>query len=130
MKGLVTNDPSVGDRARDSVNQNQQESDGTQKRNKTAQNALQNEPSNSLNQWRNRKWKSLHRLRSDRRRQLPDCGAVMGDATYRAFVKVSVEFRKMIGSKEALNIHTRRTGGNQHHIAIMKLARRQITQLR
>ncbi|END9598564.1 hypothetical protein ABMH01_003285, partial [Escherichia coli] len=58
----------------------------------------------------------------------PDCGAVMGDATYQETFdeEYQVKFRKMIRRKwKALNIHTRRMlAAISITIAIMKLARR------
>ncbi|HAI5232214.1 TPA: exonuclease VIII, partial [Escherichia coli] len=105
------NDPKwvKGIQTRDSVNQNQHESERNyQKAEQNSPNALQNEPGTKQ----------------------PE--PVAQHTRKHSMKSIRLKFRKMIRRKwKALNIHTRRTlAAISITIAIMKLARRQIAQLR
>ncbi|EJU1078083.1 hypothetical protein N4F92_003567, partial [Escherichia coli] len=133
------NDPKwvKGIQTRDSVNQNQHESERNyQKAEQNSPNALQNEPETKQPEpvAQQEVEKVCTACGQTGGGNCPDCGAVMGDATYQETFdeEYQVKFRKMIRRKwKALNIHTRRMlAAISITIAIMKLARRQITQLR
>ncbi len=117
------NDPKwvKGIQTRDSVNQNQHESErNDQKAEQNSPNALQNEPETKQSEpvAQQEPEKVCTACGQSGGGNCPDCGAVMGDATYQkhSMKRIRLKFRKMIRRKwKALNIHTRRTGGNQHH---------------
>ncbi len=129
------NDPKwvKGIETRDSVNQNQQESErNDQKAEQNSSNALQNEPKTKQPEPEEQQEpeKVCTACGQTGGGNCPDCGVVMGDATYQkhSMKRIRLKFRKMIRRKwKALNIHTRRTlAAISITIAIMKLARRQI----
>ncbi|END3602588.1 hypothetical protein ABL184_003427 [Escherichia coli] len=127
------NDPKwvKGMETRDSVNQNQQETEQNgQKAEQNSPNALQNEPETKQPEpvVQQEPEKICTACGQTGGGNCPDCGAVMGDATYQETFdeEYQVKFRKMIRRKwKALNIHTRRMlAAISITIAIMKLARR------
>lgn len=129
------NDPKwvKGIETRDSVNQNQQESEqNDQKAEQNSPNALQNEPETKQPEpvVQQEPEKICTACGQTGGGNCPDCGAVMGDATYQETFdeENQVKFRKMIRRKwKALNIHTRRMlAALRITPAIVKLARRQI----
>ncbi|VED14747.1 exonuclease from phage origin [Escherichia coli] len=134
------NDPKwvKGIQTRDSVNQNQHESERNYQKSGTKQPKCVTKRArkrNSLNQWRNRKWKkSAPACGQTGGGNCPDCGAVMGDATYQETFDEEYQVEVQEDDPEEMEgaeHPTRRTlAAISITIAIMKLARRQITQLR
>ncbi len=129
------NDPKwvKGIETRDSVNQNQQETEQNgQKAEQNSPNALQNEPETKQPEpvAQQEPEKVCTACGQSGGGNCPDCGAVMGDATYQehSMKRIRLKFRKMIRRKwKALNIHTRRMlVALRITPAIVKLARRQI----
>ncbi|MBW6101445.1 hypothetical protein HTY54_23685 [Escherichia coli] len=119
------NDPKwvKGIQTRDSVNQNQHESERNYQKSgtKTAQMRYKtSQKRNSLNQWRNRKWKKVCTACGQTGGgNCPDCGAVMGDATYQETFdeeyQVEVQEDDPEEMEGAEHPHKENTGGNQHH---------------
>ncbi|MCA4874628.1 exonuclease [Escherichia coli] len=118
------NDPKwvKGIQARDSVNQNQHESErNDQKAEQNSPNALQNEPETKQSEpvAQQEPEKVSTACGQSGGGNCPDCGAVMGDATYQETFdeenQVEVQENdpeKMEGSEHP---HKENTGGNQHH---------------
>lgn len=116
------------------MNQNQHESErNDQKAEQNSPNALQNEPETKQSEpvAQQEVEKVCTACGQTGGGNCPDCGAVMGDATYQETFdeEYQVEVQEDDPEKwKALNIHTRRTlAAISITIAIMKLARRQIT---
>lgn len=129
------NDPKwvKGIETRDSVNQNQQETEqNDQKAEQNSPNTQQNEPETKLPEpvVQQEVEKVCTACGQTGGGNCPDCGAVMGDATYQkhSMTRTRLKFRKTIRRKwKALNIHTRRMlAALRTTPAIVKLARRQI----
>ena len=118
------NDPKwvKGIETRDSVNQNQQESEqNDQKAEQNSPNALQNEPETKQPEpvVQQEPEKICTACGQTGGGNCPDCGAVMGDATYQETFdeEYQVEVQeddpeKMEGAEHP---HKENTGGNQHH---------------
>ncbi|MFA2298469.1 3'-5' exoribonuclease domain-containing protein [Escherichia coli] len=118
------NDPKwvKGIQTRDSVNQNQHESErNDQKAEQNSPNALQNEPETKQSEpvAQQEPEKVSTACGQSGGGNCPDCGAVMGDATYQETFdeenQVEVQENdpeKMEGSEHP---HKENTGGNQHH---------------
>ncbi|RBW85464.1 exonuclease [Escherichia coli] len=118
------NDPKwvKGIQTRDSVNQNQHESErNDQKAEQNSPNALQNEPETKQSEpvAQQEPEKVCTACGQSGGGNCPDCGAVMGDATYQETFdeenQVEVQENdpeKMEGSEHP---HKENTGGNQHH---------------
>ncbi len=124
------NDPKwvKGIETRDSVNQNQQETEqNDQKAEQNSPNALQNEPETKQPEpvAQQEAEKVCTACGQTGGGNCPDCGAVMGDATCRTMTRTRLKFRKMIRRKwKALNIHTKRMlAALRITPAIVKLAR-------
>ncbi|MMP35032.1 exonuclease [Escherichia coli] len=118
------NDPKwvKGIQTRDSVNQNQHESErNDQKAEQNSPNALQNEPetkqSEPVAQQEPEKVCTACGQRGGG--NCPDCGAVMGDATYQETFdeenQVEVQENVPEEMEGAEHPHKENTGGNQHH---------------
>ena len=118
------NDPKwvKGIQTRDSVNQNQHESErNDQKAEQNSPNALQNEPETKQPEpvAQQEVEKVCTACGQTGGGNCPDCGAVMGDATYQETFdeEYQVEVQeddpeKMVGAEHP---HKENTGGNQHH---------------
>ncbi len=118
------NDPKwvKGIQTRDSVNQNQHESErNDQKAEQNSPNALQNEPETKQSEpvAQQEPEKVSTACGQSGGGNCPDCGAVMGDATYQETFDEENQFEvqendpeKMEGSEHP---HKENTGGNQHH---------------
>lgn len=125
------NDPKwvKGIQTRDSVNQNQHESErNDQKAEQNSPNALQNSPNALQNEPETKQSEPVAQQEPEKvctacgqsgGGNCPDCGAVMGDATYQETFdeenQVEVQENdpeKMEGSEHP---HKENTGGNQHH---------------
>ena len=118
------NDPKwvKGNQTRDSVNQNQQETEqNDQKAEQNSPNALQNEPETKQPEpvAQQEPEKICTACGQTGGGNCPDCGAVMGDATYQETFdeEYQVEVQeddpeKMEGAEHP---HKENTGGNQHH---------------
>ncbi|EES9633422.1 exonuclease, partial [Escherichia coli] len=111
------NDPKwvKGIQTRDSVNQNQHESERNyQKAEQNSPNALQNEP-----ETKQEPEKACTACGQTGGGNCPDCGAVMGDATYQETFdeeyQVEVQEDDPEEMEGAEHPHKENTGGNQHH---------------
>ncbi|WP_338907375.1 exonuclease [Escherichia coli] len=111
------NDPKwvKGIQTRDSVNQNQQESEqNDQKAEQNSPNALQNEP-----ETKQEPEKICTACGQSGGGNCPDCGAVMGDATYQEIFDGENQPEVQENDPEEMegtaHQHKENTGGNQHH---------------
>ena len=118
------NDPKwvKGIETRDSVNQNQQESEqNDQKAEQNSPNALQNEPETKQPEpvVQQEPEKICTACGQSGCGNCPDCGAVMGDATYQETFdeenQVEVQENDPEEMEGAEHPHKENTGGNQHH---------------
>ena len=118
------NDPKwvKGIETRDSVNQNQQESEqNDQKAEQNSPNALQNEPETKQPEpvVQQEPEKICTACGQTGGGNCPDCGAVMGDATYQETFdeenQVEVQENDPKEMEGAEHPHKENTGGNQHH---------------
>ncbi|EPA5480415.1 3'-5' exoribonuclease [Escherichia coli] len=118
------NDPKwvKGIETRDSVNQNQPESEqNDQKAEQNSQNALQNEPETKQPEPEEQQEpeKVCTTCGQTGGGNCPDCGAVMGDATYQETFddenQVEVREDDSEEMEGAEHPHKENTGGNQHH---------------
>ena len=118
------NDPKwvKGIETRDSVNQNQQETEqNNQKAEQNSQNALQNEPETKQPEpvVQQEPEKICTACGQSGGGNCPDCGAVMGDATYQETFdeenQVEVQENDPEEMEGAEHPHKENTGGNQHH---------------
>ena len=118
------NDPKwvKGIETRDSVNQNQQESEqNDQKAEQNSPNALQNEPETKQPEpvVQQEPEKICTACGQTGGGNCPDCGAVMGDATYQKTFdeeyQVEVQEDDPEEMEGAEHPHKENTGGNQHH---------------
>ena len=118
------NDPKwvKGIETRDSVNQNQQESEqNDQKAEQNSPNALQNEPETKQPEpvVQQEPEKICTACGQTGGGNCPDCGAVMGDATYQETFdeeyQVEVQEDDPEEMEGAEHPHKENTGGNQHH---------------
>ncbi len=124
LKGLVTRmiRNGLGDQTRDSVNQNQHESERNyQKAEQNSPNALQNEPETKQPEpvAQQEVEKVCTACGQTGGGNCPDCGAVMGDATYQKTFdeeyQVEVQEDDPEEMEGAEHPHKENTGGNQHH---------------
>ncbi|HCK2125885.1 TPA: 3'-5' exoribonuclease, partial [Escherichia coli] len=118
------NDPKwvKGIETRDSVNQNQQETEqNDQKAEQNSQNALQNEPETKQSEpvAQQEPEKVCTACGQSGGGNCPDCGAVMGDATYQETFdeenQVEVQENDPEEMEGAEHPHKENPGGNQHH---------------
>ena len=118
------NDPKwvKGIETRDSVNQNQQESErNDQKAEQNSSNALQNEPKTKQPEPEEQQEpeKVCTACGQTGGGNCPDCGVVMGDATYQETFneenQVEVQENDPEEMEGAEHPHKENTGGNQHH---------------
>ncbi|WP_411690153.1 3'-5' exoribonuclease domain-containing protein [Escherichia coli] len=118
------NDPKwvKGIQTRDSVNQNQHESErNDQKAEQNSPNALQNEPETKQSEpvAQQEVEKVCTACGQTGGGNCPDCGAVMGDATYQETFdeeyQVEVQEDDPEEMEDAEHPHKENTGGNQHH---------------
>ncbi|EEZ0149303.1 exonuclease [Escherichia coli] len=118
------NDPKwvKGIQTRDSVNQNQHESErNDQKAEQNSPNALQNEPETKQSEpvAQQEPEKACTACGQSGGGNCPDCGAVMGDATYQETFdeenQVEVQENDPEKMEGAEHPHKENTGGNQHH---------------
>ncbi|MEB6307850.1 3'-5' exoribonuclease [Escherichia coli] len=118
------NDPKwvKGIETRDSVNQNQQESEQNgQKAEQNTQNALQNEPETKQPEpvAQQEPEKVCTACGQSGGGNCPDCGAVMGDATYQETFDEEYQPEVQEDDPEEMegaeHPHKENTGGNQHH---------------
>ncbi|HHV0336351.1 TPA: 3'-5' exoribonuclease domain-containing protein [Escherichia coli] len=118
------NDPKwvKGIQTRDSVNQNQHESErNDQKAEQNSPNALQNEPETKQSEpvAQQEPEKVSTACGQSGGGNCPDCGAVMGDATYQETFdeenQVEVQENDPEKMEGAEHPHKENTGGNQHH---------------
>ncbi|NAF98697.1 exonuclease [Escherichia coli] len=118
------NDPKwvKGIQTRDSVNQNQHESErNDQKAEQNSPNALQNEPETKQSEpvAQQEPEKVCTACGQTGGGNCPDCGAVMGDATYQETFdeenQVEVQENDPEEMEGAEHPHKENTGGNQHH---------------
>ncbi|EKG5974867.1 TPA: 3'-5' exoribonuclease [Escherichia coli] len=118
------NDPKwvKGIQTRDSVNQNQHESErNDQKAEQNSPNALQNEPETKQSEpvAQQEPEKVSTACGQSGGGNCPDCGAVMGDATYQETFdeenQVEVQENDPEKMEGAEHPHKKNTGGNQHH---------------
>lgn len=118
------NDPKwvKGIQTRDSVNQNQHESErNDQKAEQNSPNALQNEPETKQSEpvAQQEVEKVCTACGQTGGGNCPDCGAVMGDATYQETFdeeyQVEVQEDDPEEMEGAEHPHKKNTGGNQHH---------------
>ena len=118
------NDPKwvKGNQTRDSVNQNQQETEqNDQKAEQNSPNALQNEPETKQPESvaQQEVEKVCTACGQTGGGNCPDCGAVMGDATYQETFdeeyQVEVQEDDPEEMEGAEHPHKENTGGNQHH---------------
>ena len=118
------NDPKwvKGIQTRDSVNQNQHESErNDQKAEQNSPNALQNEPETKQSEpvVQQEPEKICTACGQSGGGNCPDCGAVMGDATYQETFdeenQVEVQENDPKEMEGAEHPHKENTGGNQHH---------------
>ncbi|EFF0758099.1 exonuclease [Escherichia coli] len=118
------NDPKwvKGIETRDSVNQNQQKSErNDQKAEQNSPNALQNEPETKQSEpvAQQEPEKVCTACGQSGGGNCPDCGAVMGDATYQETFdeenQVEVQENDPEEMEGAEHPHKENTGGNQHH---------------
>lgn len=118
------NDPKwvKGIQTRDSVNQNQHESErNDQKAEQNSPNALQNEPETKQSEpvAQQEPEKVCTACGQSGGGNCPDCGAVMGDATYQETFdeenQVEVQENDPEEMEGAEHPHKENTGGNQHH---------------
>ncbi len=118
------NDPKwvKGIETRDSVNQNQQESEqNDQKAEQNSPNALQNEPETKQSEpvAQQEPEKVCTACGQSGGGNCPDCGAVMGDATYQETFdeenQVEVQENDPEEMEGAEHPHKENPGGNQHH---------------
>ncbi|OXJ65201.1 exodeoxyribonuclease VIII [Escherichia coli] len=118
------NDPKwvKGIQTRDSVNQNQHESErNDQKAEQNSPNALQNEPETKQSKpvAQQEPEKVCTACGQSGGGNCPDCGAVMGDATYQETFdeenQVEVQENDPEEMEGAEHPHKENTGGNQHH---------------
>ncbi|EPU7219803.1 3'-5' exoribonuclease domain-containing protein [Escherichia coli] len=118
------NDPKwvKGIETRDSVNQNQQETEqNDQKAEQNSPNALQNEPETKQPEpvAQQEPEKACTACGQSGGGNCPDCGAVMGDATYQETFdeeyQVEVQEDDPEEMEGAEHPHKENTGGNQHH---------------
>ena len=118
------NDPKwvKGIQTRDSVNQNQHESErNDQKAEQNSPNALQNEPETKQSEpvVQQEPEKICTACGQSGGGNCPDCGAVMGDATYQETFdeeyQVEVQEDDPEEMEGAEHPHKENTGGNQHH---------------
>ncbi|HIH3629641.1 TPA: 3'-5' exoribonuclease domain-containing protein [Escherichia coli] len=118
------NDPKwvKGIETRDSVNQNQQETEqNNQKAEQNSQNALQNEPETKQSEpvAQQEAEKVCTACGQIGGGNCPDCGAVMGDATYQETFdeenQVEVQENDPEEMEGAEHPHKENTGGNRHH---------------
>ena len=118
------NDPKwvKGIQTRDSVNQNQHESErNDQKAEQNSPNALQNEPETKQSEpvAQQEPEKVCTACGQSGGGNCPDCGAVMGDATYQETFdeenQVEVQENDPEKMEGAEHPHKENTGGNQHH---------------
>ncbi|EIH5951144.1 3'-5' exoribonuclease [Escherichia coli] len=118
------NDPKwvKGIQTRDSVNQNQHESErNDQKAEQNSPNALQNEPETKQSEpvAQQEPEKVCTACGQSGGGNCPDCGAVMGDATYQETFdeeyQVEVQEDDPEEMQGAEHPHKENTGGNQHH---------------
>ncbi|EFG3842664.1 exonuclease [Escherichia coli] len=118
------NDPKwvKGIQTRDSVNQNQHESErNDQKAEQNSPNALQNEPETKQSEpvAQQEPEKVSTACGQSGGGNCPDCGAVMGDATYQETFdeenQVEVQENDPEEMEGAEHPHKENTGGNQHH---------------
>ena len=118
------NDPKwvKGIQTRDSVNQNQHESErNDQKAEQNSPNALQNEPETKQSEpvAQQEPEKVCTACGQSGGGNCPDCGAVMGDATYQETFdeeyQVEVQEDDPEEMEGAEHPHKENTGGNQHH---------------
>ena len=118
------NDPKwvKGIQTRDSVNQNQHESErNDQKAEQNSPNALQNEPETKQSEpvAQQEVEKVCTACGQTGGGNCPDCGAVMGDATYQETFdeeyQVEVQEDDPEKMEGAEHTHKENTGGNQHH---------------
>ncbi|NAC19735.1 exonuclease, partial [Escherichia coli] len=118
------NDPKwvKGIQTRDSVNQNQHESErNDQKAEQNSPNALQNEPETKQSEpvAQQEPEKVCTACGQSGGGNCPDCGAVMGDATYQKTFdeenQVEVQENDPEEMEGAEHPHKENTGGNQHH---------------
>ncbi|HFL4472110.1 TPA: 3'-5' exoribonuclease [Escherichia coli] len=119
-----TNDPKwvKGIQTRDSVNQNQHESErNDQKAEQNSPNALQNEPETKQSEpvAQQEPEKVCTACGQSGGDNCPDCGAVMGDATYQETFdeenQVEVQENDPEEMEGAEHPHKENPGGNQHH---------------
>ncbi|EMJ7339718.1 3'-5' exoribonuclease, partial [Escherichia coli] len=118
------NDPKwvKGIKTRDSVNQNQQETEqNDQKAEQNSSNALQNEPETKQPEPEEQQEpeKVCTACGQTGSGNCPDCGTVMGDATYQETFdeenQVEVQENDPEEMEGAEHPHKENTGGNQHH---------------
>lgn len=118
------NDPKwvKGIQTRDSVNQNQHESErNDQKAEQNSPNALQNEPETKQSEpvAQQEPEKVCTACGQSGGGNCPDCGAVMGDATYQETFdeenQVEVQENDPEEMEDAEHPHKENPGGNQHH---------------
>ncbi|EPA5423755.1 3'-5' exoribonuclease [Escherichia coli] len=118
------NDPKwvKGIQTRDSVNQNQHESErNDQKAEQNSPNALQNEPETKQSEpvAQQEPEKACTACGQSGGGNCPDCGAVMGDATYQETFdeenQVEVQENDQEEMEGAEHPHKENPGGNQHH---------------
>ncbi|HAH0814007.1 TPA: exonuclease [Escherichia coli] len=118
------NDPKwvKGIETRDSVNQNQQETEqNDQKAEQNSPNALQNEPETKQSEpvTQQEPEKACAACGQTGGGNCPDCGAVMGDATYQETFneenQVEVQENDPEEMEGAEHPHKENPGGNQHH---------------
>ncbi|EIG2135501.1 TPA: exonuclease [Escherichia coli] len=118
------NDPKwvKGIQTRDSVNQNQHESErNDQKAERNSLNALQNEPETKQSEpvAQQEPEKVCTACGQSGGGNCPDCGAVMGDATYQETFdeenQVEVQENDLEEMEGAEHPHKENPGGNQHH---------------
>ncbi|EHA8920737.1 3'-5' exoribonuclease, partial [Escherichia coli] len=118
------NDPKwvKGIETRDSVNQNQQESEqNDQKTEQNSPNALQNEPETKQVEpvAQQEPEKACTACGQTGGSSCPDCGAVMGDATYQEIFDEEHQPEVQENDPEEMegtaHQHKENTGGNQHH---------------
>ncbi|EKT0028043.1 3'-5' exoribonuclease, partial [Escherichia coli] len=125
------NDPKwvKGNQTRDSVNQNQQETEqNDQKAEQNSPNALQNSPNALQNEPETKQPESVAQQEVEKvctacgqtgGGNCPDCGAVMGDATYQETFDEEYQPEVQEDDPEEMegaeHPHKENTGGNQHH---------------